>query len=214
MITDPPPSYDDRRTPMSPQLVRRVAILGTFALTMFAIIFFRLWFIQILSGQKYIAQAKVNRVRDIAIPAPRGVIMDRSGNLLVDSKRAIAVQVTPAELPVPLQATTDAEEARLVAHPPRRDVALYRRLARVLGTPRRGRACPINAAPQLRAALAAQGAQIAHGDTSVKLSPIGCAVAQGFVQVSYANVTLATDVPRSVLFYLEERQRQFPGVNV
>jgi penicillin-binding protein 2 len=30
----------------------------------------------------------------------------------------------------------------------------------------------------------------------------------------YANVTLKTDVPRDVLYYLEERQPQFPGVTV
>ncbi len=208
MIQEPPPPFDDRRTPMTPQLARRVAILGTFALTMFAIIFFRLWFIQILSGQKYVAQAKVNRVRDIAIPAPRGEIMDRSGNLLVNSKRAIAVQITPAQLPVPLQATTNTEEAHLIAHPPRADVALYNRLARVLGIPKRGRPCPINAGPDLAAALTALGYD------RERLSPIACSVAQGFVQLSYANVTLATDVPRDVLFYLEERQQQFRGVSV
>jgi penicillin-binding protein 2 len=208
MIQEPPPPFDDRRTPMTPQLARRVAILGTVALTMFAIIFFRLWFIQILSGQKYVAEAKVNRVRDIAIPAPRGEIMDRSGNLLVDSKRAIGVQVTPADLPVPLQATTNGQEAHLIAHPPQADVALYKRLSRVLGIPTRGRRCPINAGSDLAAALTAQGYD------RERLSPVACAVAQGFVQLSYANVTLATDVPRDVLFYLEERQQQFRGVSV
>jgi penicillin-binding protein 2 len=202
------PPNEDRRPPLTPQLALRVAMLGTFALTMFAIIFFRLWFIQILSGQKYVAEAKVNRVRDIAIPAPRGEILDRSGNLLVNSKRAIAVQVTPAQLPVPLQATTSEQQAHLIAHPPRADVALYNRLSRVLGIPRKGRPCPINAGSDLRAALRAQGYD------HERLSPVACQVAQGFVQLSYANVTLATDVPRDVLFYLEERQHRFRGVNV
>ena len=216
MLQNPPPPYDERRSPLTPQLARRVAFLGMFALAMFAVIFFRLWFIQVLSGQKYVAQARTNRVRDILIPAPRGEIMDRSGNLLVSSKRAIAVQISPAELPVPLQAaTTNAQEAQLIVHPPRADVALYRRLAGVLGIPSRARSCPISAGPELRAALAADGAAVAaQGQPRVRLSPIGCAVAEGFVQVSYANVTLATDVPRDVLFYLEERQREFPGVQV
>jgi penicillin-binding protein 2 len=215
MIQEPPPPFDDRRTPMSPQLARRVAILGTFALTMFAIIFFRLWFIQILSGQKYVAEAKVNRVRDIGIPAPRGEIMDRSGNLLVDSKRAIAVQITPAELPVPLQATTNTQEAHLIAHPPRADVALYHRLGRVLKIPNRPRKCPVAVGSDVTAALAAQGVAVPRrGPPAVRLSPIACLVAQGFVQLSYANVTLATDVPRDVLFYLEERQHEFRGVSV
>ena len=67
MISPPP---EDRRPPLTPQLALRVAVLGTFALGMFAIIFFRLWFVQVLSGQKYLAEAKVNRVRAVAIPAP------------------------------------------------------------------------------------------------------------------------------------------------
>jgi penicillin-binding protein 2 len=181
---------------LTPQLARRVALLGTFALAMFAIIFFRLWFLQILSGEKYVAQAKVNRVRDIAIPAPRGQILDRSGNLLVASKRAIAVQVTPAQLPVPLQATTTAQEAQLIAHPPRRDAALYRRLSRVLGMSNHPRRCWVD------------------GFGANRLSPLACQVAQGYVQLSYANVTVATDVPRAVLYYLEERQSEFPGVSI
>src|ERR1700747_3595323 len=102
---------EDRRPQLTPQLARRVAIIGSFALAMFAIIFFRLWFLQVLSGNKYLAQASVNRVRDIAVPAPRGQILDRGGNVLVDSKRAIAVQITPEELPVPLTQS-------LVTHPP------------------------------------------------------------------------------------------------
>ena len=193
MIKPPP---DDRRPPLTPQLALRVAVLGTFALAMFAIIFFRLWFLQILSGEKYLAQAKVNRVRDIAVPAPRGVILDRSGNLLVDSKRAIAVQVTPADLPVPLQATSTAQERELIAHPPARDAAMYRRLSRVLGMSNRPRRCFVD------------------GFGVNRLSRLACEVAQGYAQLSYANVTVATDVPRAVLFYLEERQRRFPGVSV
>ena len=67
---------------MTPQLALRVAILGGFALAMFAIIFFRLWFLQVLSGDQYLGEASVNRVRDVAVPAPRGEILDRSGNIL------------------------------------------------------------------------------------------------------------------------------------
>ena len=66
---------------------------------MFAIIFFRLWFLQVLSGDKYLAQANNNRVRDIAIQAPRGDIVDRNGTVLVDNRLSIAVQIEPDKLP-------------------------------------------------------------------------------------------------------------------
>jgi penicillin-binding protein 2 len=46
------------------------------------------------------------------------------------------------------------------------------------------------------------------------LSQIACDVARGFVTVSYANVTVAEDVAKDVLYYLEERARRFPGVEV
>ena len=84
------------RVPVSPQLALRVAILGGIALTMFAIIFFRLWFLQVLSGDKYRAQANNNRIRDVDVPAPRGDIVDRNGRVLVDNRVSIAVQVDPA----------------------------------------------------------------------------------------------------------------------
>ena len=64
---------EDRRPPITPQLALRVAILGGIALAMFAIIFFRLWFLQVLSGDKYLAEANNNRIRDVKVPgAARG----------------------------------------------------------------------------------------------------------------------------------------------
>jgi penicillin-binding protein 2 len=107
---------EDRRPPITPQLALRVAILGGIALTIFAVIFLRLWFLQILSGDKYLAQANDNRVRDITIPAPRGDIVDRNGTVLVDNRNSNAIQIQPDKLP---------------PRGPARD-ALYRRLRAVL----------------------------------------------------------------------------------
>jgi penicillin-binding protein 2 len=199
-VIQPP---EDRRPPLTPQLALRVAIIGSFALAMFAIIFFRLWFLQVLSGSAYAKQATVNFVRDLPIPAPRGQILDQSGNVLVDSKRAIAVQIAPPDLPVPLQLCDPTmlvggvwSSSCLIAHPPQKDAALYNRLAGVLGMPTRRQRCLVN------------------GYGLLRLSPIACAVAQGYEQVTYANVTVKTDVPRDVLYYLEERQSAFPGVQI
>jgi penicillin-binding protein 2 len=90
---------EDRRPPITPQLALRVAILGGVALTMFAIIFFRLWFLQVLSGDKYLAEASNNQVRDVVDPAPRGDVLDRNGRVLVDNRISIAVQLKPDEIP-------------------------------------------------------------------------------------------------------------------
>ena len=53
----------NRRPTLTPQLAVRVAIIGGIALVAFAVIFFRLWYLQVLSGDKYLAEANDNRVR-------------------------------------------------------------------------------------------------------------------------------------------------------
>ena len=105
------------RSPVSSQLGMRVAVLGGLALVMFGIIFFRLWYLQILTGEQYVQQAAQNTLRDLPIAPPRGQILDREGNVLVTSKVTNAVQIVPSELP---------------PKGPRRR-ALYRRLGRQLG---------------------------------------------------------------------------------
>ena len=44
-----PSPIEDRRPPITPQLAVRVAVLGGVAFVLFAIIFFRLWFLQVLT---------------------------------------------------------------------------------------------------------------------------------------------------------------------
>src|ERR671927_456050 len=92
-------SNDDKRMIVTPQLALRVAVLGAVALALFAIIFFRLWYLQVLSGDKYLAEANDNRVREVKVEAPRGKIVDRNGSVLVDNRTALAVQVRAENLP-------------------------------------------------------------------------------------------------------------------
>ncbi len=91
-------SSDWRRSAM-PQFSLRVAILGGFALAIFSIIFFRLWYLEVLSGDRYLAEANNNQVREITTQAPRGEIFDRDGEVLVDNRTALALQVRETELP-------------------------------------------------------------------------------------------------------------------
>ena len=138
---------------LTPQLARRVTLLGSFALAMFGILFFRLWFLQVLSGQHYLAQASVNgSIREISVPAPRGDVLDRAGNLLVDNTRALDVQLSVPNLP-------KSQSARS---------AEYHRLAAVLGMSTKRRRCPVGVPGQKPA--------IRH------LAPIPCAVSMNFSQ--------------------------------
>ncbi|MFN2275275.1 MAG: penicillin-binding transpeptidase domain-containing protein, partial [Anaerolineales bacterium] len=59
----------------------------------------RLFSLQILQGNDYLAQAEANRLDEINIPAPRGVIYDRNGVQLVANIPSFRVSITPALLP-------------------------------------------------------------------------------------------------------------------
>ena len=94
-----PNPVEERRPPITPQLAVRVAVLGGLAFVLFAIVFFRLWFLQVLSGEDYVSQARDNRVRKVRIEAPRGNIVDRNGTVLVKTRVAPVVQIVPGSLP-------------------------------------------------------------------------------------------------------------------
>jgi penicillin-binding protein 2 len=90
---------DWRGPPIPAQLAFRVTLLGGVALVMFAIIFLRLWYLEVLSGDKYLAEAQNNQVRELTVQAPRGDILDRSGRPLVQNRTALELQLKTTELP-------------------------------------------------------------------------------------------------------------------
>jgi len=104
---------------LTPRLALRTAILGVIALGLFAVLFLRLWALQVLSGTRYRDAADNNQVRTVPIAAPRGPLLDRNGRLLVTNVAGTAVLLWPADLPK--RAGRDTE---------------IRRLAKVLGVPR------------------------------------------------------------------------------
>lgn len=59
----------------------------------------RLYQLQIVQGPDYVTAATDNRLETVNIPAPRGVIYDRNGSLLVRNIPSFNVDVTPALLP-------------------------------------------------------------------------------------------------------------------
>jgi penicillin-binding protein 2 len=84
---------------LTPQLALRVAILGVLALSIFAVLFLRLWALQVLAGDKYLREANNNRVRKVQIDAPRGFILDRNGRVLVKNALGTSIELWPADLP-------------------------------------------------------------------------------------------------------------------
>ncbi len=156
---------DERGPAMSNRLALRIALFGGFAVVLFAVLFFRLWLLQVIDGEKYLAEAKNNRTRSYRVSAPRGEIVDRNGKVLVANRTSLALQVNPRKLPAG-EAQRHAELARLaeLTH------TSLRHLRRTM-----------------------------HEE--LKLAPA-------------APVTLRRDVGHYLVYYLQENQDRFPGVEV
>ena len=98
----------------------RIAILGILALTVFSVLFIRLWALQVISGERYLEDARNNQIRAFRTYAPRGSVVARDGEVLVSNIPGTLVQLWPAALAdVPL-----AEREHML-----------RRLARLLRVP-------------------------------------------------------------------------------
>jgi penicillin-binding protein 2 len=198
-VIDPIDPLGDRKPPISPQLAWRVAIFGGIALALFAIVFFRLWYLQVLSGDQYLAEANDNQVRQERIQAPRGDVVDRNGETIVTNRRAIVVELSPAGLP--------DEEREAAATWGQR---MGQRALRPKG--RQGEPIKVPDIPtqELRERLRRLAAVL--GDTSA--TEIQRRIITSLAQVPYAPIRVKTDVPRAVMDYVQERQTQFPGVTV
>jgi penicillin-binding protein 2 len=107
---------------LTPQMALRIAILGVLAVTVFCALFFRLWALQVISGERYLEDAKNNQIRTFRLQAPRGSIVARDGEILVSNTPGTIVQIWPASL----EDIPDVER-----------VVMLRRLSRLLGLPPR-----------------------------------------------------------------------------
>lgn len=150
---------------MSNRLALRLAIFGGFAVVLFGVLFFRLWLLQVLDGEKYLAEAKNNRTRSYRVSAPRGEILDRDGEVMVGNRTSFALQVNPRKLPAdPVQRRQELSRLAELTH------SSLRRVRRTM-----------------------------HEE--LKLAPS-------------APVTLRRDVGNYLIYYLQENQDRFPGVEV
>ena len=70
----------------------RLSILGVVIFSLFAALFARLWYLQVMSTGEFVRAAEANRIRDVAVQAPRGRILDRNGKIIVGNR--VSVQVT------------------------------------------------------------------------------------------------------------------------
>jgi penicillin-binding protein 2 len=154
---------DERGPAMTNRLALRIALFGGVAVVLFGVLFFRLWLLQVLDGEKYLAEAKSNRTHSYRVSAPRGEIFDRNGKVLVANRTSLALQVNPRKLPEdPVQRRAELSRLADLTHSTLRHVR-----------------------------------ETMHEE--LKLAPA-------------APVTLRRDVGHYLVYYLQENQDRFPGV--
>ena len=74
----------------------RAARSSPFAL--FGVLGFRLWFLQILSGDTYVAMAEGQPAARGQDRGPRGVVYDRNGKILVENRAGLSVGILPMDM--------------------------------------------------------------------------------------------------------------------
>jgi penicillin-binding protein 2 len=97
MVIQSPPNRPEQ-PPDKNQMMIRAAALGVIAVVLFGVLIFRLWALQVLHSDHYVAQANQNDVRQLPLPAPRGEIEDSSGKVLVKNTSHVLAEVNPAGL--------------------------------------------------------------------------------------------------------------------
>ena len=78
---------------------RRLKWLALVVMVWGVVIFYKLISLQVFHHQEYVRMARARQERDKEIPAPRGAILDRNGQVLAMSTPAVSVFVNPMKVP-------------------------------------------------------------------------------------------------------------------
>ncbi|MEX0592848.1 MAG: penicillin-binding protein 2 [Nitriliruptoraceae bacterium] len=92
----------------------RLTFLSVIAVVLFVALFSRLWFLQVLAGDRYVALADTNRLRTVVTEPPRGDILAVDGTSLVRNRPALAVSADRQVLLTEDDEPRDAEAERVI----------------------------------------------------------------------------------------------------
>jgi penicillin-binding protein 2 len=79
---------EDRR-----RLSSRVAALQVGAIALFAVLMVSFWYLQVVQHAKFEEMAENNHQRTLALRAPRGVLYDRNGQILVENRHSYTIAI-------------------------------------------------------------------------------------------------------------------------
>jgi penicillin-binding protein 2 len=192
----------------------RLVLLRLMVVVMAVALIGRLWQLQMVTGEKFRLLADQNRLRDVDVPAPRGVIYDRNGEILARNRPSFSVVVVPGDLP------EDAEgEAEGTG-----DARVLNRLLAILNQPTSG-ATPSptpTAVTQLqgKAATSPQptpnpASVIRERDPWVMPRPeIETKISEGRLGGAYRPITVARYLKEATAFLIAEDAVNMPGVQL
>lgn len=84
---------------LAPRIQTAVVCVGI----AFLILLLRLWYMQILEGDRYFSLSTTNRLRVRPVEAPRGFILDRHGEVLVENRPTFDLYATPEDVTNPIE---------------------------------------------------------------------------------------------------------------
>jgi penicillin-binding protein 2 len=80
-----------------PELQARMGAALVAVLAAFALVGVRLWYLQVARGPEMRSMSENNRIRLVRLPAARGVVYDRHGEILVDNRPSFDVVFVPED---------------------------------------------------------------------------------------------------------------------
>jgi penicillin-binding protein 2 len=92
--------------------------LRALVILMFGILVIQLVHLQVIKGEEYKEQAEINALREVPIPANRGLIYDRNGQLLVQNAARFSATIIPGDLPDRGQAAVFRSISEVIDVPP------------------------------------------------------------------------------------------------
>src|SRR6266545_428058 len=96
---------EDRR-----RVTMRLIALQVSVVVAFAALAIGFWFLQVVQNKQYEEMAENNHQRTLALRAPRGVVFDREGRVLVENRQSFSISI------VREHATDMNKTIRLLAH--------------------------------------------------------------------------------------------------
>src|SRR4026208_1434377 len=81
-------THEDRR-----RISIRLSILQYVITVVFSVLAISFWFLQVVEHARFEEMAENNHQRTLALRAPRGVLYDRNGKVLVENRHAFTISI-------------------------------------------------------------------------------------------------------------------------